>query len=150
MWHVSTKRLEQVTQRQSIIYTKREFRKSPHAPSAAFIFSFENFPLSCICFVFRCWHEVFLTNLWKHLFNSANFTNLLQVSTFMTHIRRCYFFFWDQNTNGRISSRTAHKYEGISTNAQTKFLYSIPFSLYSERRLKTPLKITQYATNFRM
>jgi len=38
----------------------------------------------------------------------------------MTHIRRWYFCFWNQNTTGRISFRTARKYEGIRTTPLTK------------------------------
>ena len=56
----------------------------------------------------------------KQLFNGAKFTTVLQLGTSMTHIRSCYFFFWDQNTTGHISSRTAHKYEGIRTTPLTK------------------------------
>jgi len=77
-----------------------------------------------------------LTNLWQHLFNDAKFTKVLQVSTFTKHIRHSYFFYWNRNTTGYISSRTAHHYEGFRTNPPSKLasLSSVFLILGSEIR----------------
>ena len=82
------------------------------------------------------------------------------VSTFMTHVRRSYHCYWDQNKTGHITSRTAHNYEGIHNTQWQTLLYwfrcslvlerRLSCSLVLERRLKTQLKITQIVTIVQM
>ena len=114
-------------------------------PTSAIILSFENLPLSCICSEFRCWLEVHFDKPVQTFIQQCKIHKLLQVSTFMTHIRRYHFFFWDQNTNGLIPSRIEHKYEGICNTPLTKLaLLSSVFLILGTEIKDTVINYTEY------
>jgi len=58
----------------------------------------------------------------------------------MTHIRRCYFFFWDQNTITRISSPSAQNYEGIRNTPLTNLDLLSSVSLILGTKIKDTTK----------
>jgi len=91
-----------------------------------------------------------LTNLRKHLFNSLKFTNYFKLEL-LWHILDAVTSSFEIKTQLRVFPRPLHKImKEFAIPHWQILIYWVPFPLSLERRLKTPLKITQDATIFRI